>query len=72
MDIFFIVSDGSMRIPGFFKAIAFVDEQMGEIGDFAETVAVNRSMPLAAFNSMPTAREWLLEQKRASVLAPVS
>ncbi len=66
MDIFSIISEGSVEILGFFEAVAFVDRQMGEMGEFAETVAVNRGMPLAAFNSVSSAREWLLNQKSGS------
>ena len=66
MDIFSIMSDGSVQNLGFFEAIAFVDLQMGEMGEFAETIAVNRGMPLAAFNSVSSAREWLLNQKSGS------
>ena len=66
MDIFSIMSEGSVQNLGFFEAIAFVDLQMGEMGEFAETIAVNRGMPLAAFNSVSSAREWLLNQKSGS------
>ena len=66
MDIFSIISEGSVEILGFFDAVAFVDLQMGEMGEFAETVAVNRGMPLVAFNSVTTAGEWLLNQKSGS------
>ncbi len=66
MEIFSILSDGSVQNLGFFEAVAFVDTQMGEMADFAETVAVNRGMPLAAFNSVSSAREWLLNQKSGS------
>ena len=66
MEIFSIISDGSVQNLGFFEAVAFVDMQMGEMGEFAETVAVNRGMPLAVFNSVASAREWLLNQKSGS------
>ena len=66
MDVFAIISDGSVKNLGFFEAVAFVDEQMGEMGDFAETVAVNRGMPLAVFDSVASAKDWLLDQKSGS------
>jgi len=59
MDIFSIVSEGSMRALGEFEALAYVDEQMGEMGAFAETIAINRGMPLAVFDSVAKAEEWI-------------
>jgi len=66
MEIFSIISDSSMQNLGFFDSIAFVDTQMGEMGEFAETVAVNRGMPLATFNSVESAKACLLNQKGGS------
>lgn len=42
MDVFAIASHGSLESLGMFDAIACVDTEMGEMGCFAETVAVNR------------------------------
>jgi hypothetical protein len=59
MDIFSLVSEGSMKVRGLFEAIAYVDERMGELAKFAETVAVNRGMPIATFDKVEDASEWL-------------
>ena len=34
-----------MDAMGIFEAMAYVDPQMGQMAEFAETVAVNRGMP---------------------------
>lgn len=59
MEVFTIASEGAMRALGVFEAIAYVDERMGEMADFAETVAVNRGMPVRAFPSVAEAETWL-------------
>ncbi len=60
MDVFNLASDGAMRVLGRFEAIAYVDEAMvGEMGDFVESVAVNRGMPLAFFSNVEDARVWI-------------
>jgi hypothetical protein len=61
MDVFTISSEGSMKVLGIFEAIAYVDEQMGEMRDFVETVAVNRGLPIAAFATVVEAEAWLEE-----------
>jgi hypothetical protein len=66
MDIFALISEGSTNVLGVFEAIAYVDEQMGDMGEFAETVAVNRGIPVAVFNSVPNAEAWLVLQKSGS------
>lgn len=63
MEVFSVASEGSMDILGVFDAVAYVDEKMGEMLDFAETVAVNRGMPLAMFANLAKAEKWLLEQQ---------
>jgi hypothetical protein len=63
IEVFSLVSQGSIESLGKFEAIAYVDEKMGEMGEFAETIAVNRGMPLAVFNNTADATEWLLKQK---------
>ena len=63
MDVFAMASEGSMRALGFFEAVAYVDPQMGDLKDFAESVAVNRGMPIASFLSVAEAVQWLQEQK---------
>jgi hypothetical protein len=63
MDVFSIASEGSLNALGEFDAMAYVDPRMGAMGEFAETVAVNRGMPVAFFNNVGQAERWLLEQK---------
>jgi hypothetical protein len=63
MAVFSLVSEGSMKSLGQFEAIAYVDEKMGDMGEFAETIAVNRGMPLAVFNNTEDATKWILQQK---------
>jgi hypothetical protein len=60
-DIFEIVMQGSERARGLFSAIAFVDRNpRGDLMEFAETVAVNRGIPIRTFPSVREAEEWLL------------
>ncbi len=61
MEVFSIVSEGSIKSLGQFEAIACVDQKMGETSEFAETIAVNRGMPVTVFNNTDDAREWLLK-----------
>ncbi len=63
MDVFAMASEGSMRALGVFDAVAYVDPQMGNLKDFAESVAVNRGLPLSLFFSVAEAVQWLQEQK---------
>lgn len=63
MDVFAVASEGSMDALGVFDAIAYVDVNGGELMDFAETVAVNRGMPIAVFQSVTDAELWLRAQK---------
>jgi hypothetical protein len=62
MDVFAVAAEGSLKALGQFEAIAYVDEKMGDMADFAETVAVNRGMPVAFFNDVENAEEWLSRQ----------
>lgn len=60
MDIFQIASDGSHRAQAPFKAIAYVDVNAeGDLMKFAETVAVNRALPVRVFPSVAEAEHWL-------------
>lgn len=63
MDVFAVSSEGSMKALGVFEAVAYVDEQMGELRDFVETVAVNRGMPVATFATVGEADAWLTRQQ---------
>jgi hypothetical protein len=64
-EVFEIAMQASDRARGHFRAIAFVDRNpRGDLVEFAETVAVNRGIPIKAFPSVREAEEWLLEQAR--------
>ena len=62
-DVFEIASTGAIKALGIFQAVAYVDPQMGDMADFAETVAINRGMPVKIFTSVEQARKWLLRQE---------
>jgi hypothetical protein len=60
-EVFDIVAKGSARSRGLFKAIAYVDVNgAGDLMKFAETVGINRDMPLAVFASVADAEKWIL------------
>lgn len=59
MEVFSLAADGSMKMLGIFDAIAYVDEKMGDMRDFVETVAINRGMPIGMFASVAEAESWL-------------
>ena len=64
MEIFSLITEGSSDALGFFEAIAYVDEQQDfEVVKFAETVAVNRGIPIAVFSSVPDAENWLRHRR---------
>jgi len=61
MDVFEIVSQGSDRARGKIQALAYVDVNAeGDLMHFAETVAVNRGLPMALFSTVADAERWLL------------
>jgi hypothetical protein len=65
MDVFQIVADESGRSKGFFRAVAYVDVNTeGDSMKFAETVAVNRGIPMRVFASVGDAERWLLSKDR--------
>jgi hypothetical protein len=67
IDVFQIASGGSMRAHGHFKSIAYVDVNAeGDLMQFAETVAVNRGVPVRVFASVRDAEQWLLDQHQES------
>ena len=67
VDVFEIASDGSRRFGGAFEAVAYVDvNRIGDLMQFAETVATNRGLALAVFSTVAEAERWLLDQNRAS------
>jgi len=60
MDVFQIAAQGSSRANGRFEAIAYVDvNAKSDLMQFAETVAVNRSLPVKVFASVSDAETWL-------------
>lgn len=60
-DVFQIAAEGADRVRGHFKAIAYVDvNAQGDLMRFAETVAVNRGMPVKVFASVSDAEKWLM------------
>jgi hypothetical protein len=60
-DVFEIAAEGSDKARGLLKAIAYVDiNAEGDLMRFAETVAVNRALPVVVFSSVAEAEIWLL------------
>lgn len=60
IDVFQIAAGGSKQAQGIFKAIAYVDvNAAGELMKFAETVAVNRFLPVRIFSAVSEAEQWL-------------
>lgn len=58
--VFEVASKGSNRAQGRFNAIAYVDVNAeGNRMEFAETVAINRGLPLRVFSSVADAENWL-------------
>lgn len=63
MDVFPIVSEGSSRARGKLEAIAYVDVNAeGTLMQFAETVALNRALPVTVFSTIADAERWLLSK----------
>ena len=66
LDVFQLAAEGSARALGSFEAVAYVDVNAeGDLMKFAETVAINRAMPLRVFSSVPEAEGWLLAMGQA-------
>lgn len=61
IEIFDLVATGSRSAVGVFEALAYVDTNTDtpDMTEFAETVAVNRGIPVAVFASVDDARNWL-------------
>jgi len=63
MDVFQIAEAGSSKARGMFTAFAYVDVNAdGDLMRFAETVAVNRGVPVAVFPTVADAERWLLDE----------
>ena len=65
--VYKVVSEGSERARGLLRAIAYVDVNgEGHLMQFAETVGLNRGLPIAVFATVAQARAWLEEAVRAA------
>jgi len=61
MDVFQIAAENSRKASRTFQAVAYVDVNAeGELMKFAETVAVNRGIPIAVFSTVAEAERWLV------------
>jgi hypothetical protein len=68
VDVFSIVSEESSSGIGIFKAIAYVDlNAENNLMQFAETVAVNRSLPIKVFATVADAEQWLIKEDNKSM-----
>jgi hypothetical protein len=62
VDVFEIATHGSRHAAGALHAIAYVDVNAeGDLMQFAETVAVNRTLPVRVFPTVDAAGQWLRE-----------
>lgn len=69
--VYEIISQGSVRARGAFKAIAYVDVNTdGRLAGFAENVATNRGVPIRIFLTVAEAEEWLRQQVRRDAPEP--
>jgi hypothetical protein len=59
-DVFQIVTEHSAKASGTLKAVAFVDVNASDdMMHFAETVAVNRAIPVRIFPTVEKAESWI-------------
>ena len=73
MEMFALVTGGTPEALGFFDAIAYVDVQQDfEAIKFAETVAVNRGIPVAVFGSVEDAENWISKRPKEGIGAHIS
>jgi len=69
MDVFNIVSEESKTVVGILKAIAYVDVNAeSNLMHFAETVAVNRFLPVTVFATVADAVQWLLKEDHQTLI----
>jgi hypothetical protein len=67
MDVFRIALAGGSKAAGVYNAFAYVDVNAdGNLMEFAETVAINRGVPVAVFSTVAEAETWLLNGDRKS------
>ena len=65
IDVFEIASMGGGKARDLLWAMAYVDvNAVSDMMQFAETVAVNRSLPIAVFATVADAEKWLLSKVR--------
>ena len=65
LDVFKIATEASEETKGKLDAIAYVDiNAQGDLMHFAETVAVNRALPVRVFATVSAAEKWLLDKDR--------
>lgn len=61
--VFEIASESSAAQDFDFIAVAYVDiNAETDMMEFAETVAVNRAVPVKVFGTVPDAENWLIEE----------
>lgn len=66
LDVFRIAIEGSNRSRGTMAAIAYVDVNAeNDLMRFAETVAVNRVLPVTVFATVADAERWLRDEGAA-------
>jgi hypothetical protein len=66
IEVFALVSRGSMQFLRKLEAMAYVDVNAeGEVMRFAEDVAVNRGFPVRVFRSVADAERWLEDYGRS-------
>ena len=59
-DVYQIVAQGSAKAGGKVEAFAYVDANAkGDLMAFAETVALNRGLPVRVFRTVADAEKWL-------------
>jgi len=68
VEVFRLASEGADHSLGQFQTIAYVDvNAKGDLMRFAETVAVNRGLPVRVFSSVSDAEEWLLSKAHGDI-----
>jgi hypothetical protein len=73
LEVFETASEESRRSTGMLKAVAYVDiNAEGDLMKFAETVAVNRAVPMKIFSTLAEAEKWLTDPDRHSTYRWVS
>ena len=69
--VFEIAAENSATAQGHFKAIAYVDVNAeGNLMQFAETVAINRGLPVRVFSSVGDAENWLRGMEEGNSRTP--